>query len=200
VPAVTARSAYCFTARNENRLVTRSNRPITRSTGNGPLSGSWLALNVFSGGVNPMRGTHTPGAARDDGLRRLSRLTWRATQLSAITAVAFATLFARAAGAHTTTAVKPVVRPTAHATPSSNPSPSPSRVAAHKKRKHRPARHPAAAAGSSSSSPTTAPPSSSAPAAPPPSPTQTVAPPPAPPAPAPAPSHTSSGGSVPAGG
>ena len=36
-----------------------------------------------------------PGAARTAGLHRLSRLTWRATQLSAVTAVGFATLFAR---------------------------------------------------------------------------------------------------------
>src|SRR6266581_3194079 len=38
-----------------------------------------------------------PEAARAAGLRRLSRLTWRATQLSAITAVGFAALFARTA-------------------------------------------------------------------------------------------------------
>ncbi len=47
-----------------------------------------------------------PGAARTVGprtvgLRRLSRLTWRATQLSAVTAVGFATLFARTAPAQT---------------------------------------------------------------------------------------------------
>src|SRR5215469_5144123 len=40
-------------------------------------------------------------AARTAGLRRLSRLTWRATQLSAVTAVGFATLFARTAPART---------------------------------------------------------------------------------------------------
>ena len=62
-----------------------------------------------------MRRSHSPGAARDDGLRRLSRLTWRATQLSAITAVGFATLFARSAVAHTISAPKPVVRPSPHA-------------------------------------------------------------------------------------
>ena len=42
-----------------------------------------------------------PGAARSAGLRRLSRLTWRATQLSAVTAVGLATLFARTAPAQT---------------------------------------------------------------------------------------------------
>ena len=41
------------------------------------------------------------GAARSAGLQRLSRLTWRATQLSAVTAVGFATLFARTAPAQT---------------------------------------------------------------------------------------------------
>ena len=43
-----------------------------------------------------------PGATRAAGLRRLSRLTWRATQLSAVTAVGLATLFARTAPAPTT--------------------------------------------------------------------------------------------------
>ena len=43
-----------------------------------------------------------PGSARAAGLRRLSRLTWRATQLSAVTAVGLATLFARTAPAPTT--------------------------------------------------------------------------------------------------
>jgi len=43
-----------------------------------------------------------PGATRATGLRRLSRLTWRTTQLSAVTAVGLATLFARTAPAQTT--------------------------------------------------------------------------------------------------
>src|SRR5260370_40169150 len=38
-----------------------------------------------------------PAATRDGGLRRLSRLTWRTTQLSAVAAAAFAILFARTA-------------------------------------------------------------------------------------------------------
>jgi len=46
-------------------------------------------------------GEQQPGAARTSGLRRLSRLTWRATQLSAVTAVGLATLFARTAPAQT---------------------------------------------------------------------------------------------------
>ena len=41
-----------------------------------------------------MRHRHA-SARRDSGLRRLSRLTWRATLLSAVTAVGMATLFAR---------------------------------------------------------------------------------------------------------
>ena len=40
-----------------------------------------------------------PGAARAAGLRRLSRLTWRTAQQSAVAAVGFATLFARTAPA-----------------------------------------------------------------------------------------------------
>ncbi|HLJ98629.1 MAG TPA: hypothetical protein VKU39_01845 [Streptosporangiaceae bacterium] len=42
-----------------------------------------------------------PDRVRADGLKRLGRLTWRATQLGAITTVGFATLFARAAPAQT---------------------------------------------------------------------------------------------------
>ena len=64
-----------------------------------------------------MRATHDPREPADDttlwsddpspgsragGLRRLSRLTWRTTQLSAIAAAAFALLFARSAPAQTT--------------------------------------------------------------------------------------------------
>src|SRR5438445_11438292 len=63
------------------------------------------------------------GSSRAHGLRRLSRLTWRTTQLSAIAAAAFAVLFARSAPAHTAssqTAVKP--SPTASAPPSPPPA------------------------------------------------------------------------------
>ena len=55
-----------------------------------------------------------PGAARSAALRRLSRLTWRATQLSAVTAVGFATVFARTAPVRTADQVA--------ATPSTGPS------------------------------------------------------------------------------
>ena len=45
---------------------------------------------------------HDPsGQARSHGLRRLSRLTWRATQLGAMATVGFAVLFARTAPAAT---------------------------------------------------------------------------------------------------
>jgi hypothetical protein len=67
-----------------------------------------------------------PGAARSAGLRRLSRLTWRATQLSAVTVVGFATLFARTAPAQTadqaTTA--PSIEPSALASSAGTPGPS----------------------------------------------------------------------------
>ena len=43
----------------------------------------------------PVMAEEQPGATRSAGLRRLSRLTWRATQLSAVTAVGFVTLFVR---------------------------------------------------------------------------------------------------------
>jgi hypothetical protein len=51
-----------------------------------------------------------PDAVRSAGLRRLSRLTWRATQLGAIATVGFATLFARAAPAQTVSS-QPAQRP-----------------------------------------------------------------------------------------
>jgi hypothetical protein len=162
---------------------------------NGPLSGSWSALNARSGELGPMKGPHTPGAARDDGLRRLSRLTWRATQLSAITAVGFAALFARTASAHTASAPGPVVRPSPHASPSQTKS------LAHRKRRTR-LHAPAAARGStptpgSAPTPTAGPAPSAAP-----TPAPTLTPPPTTPAPAPAPSptHTTTSGSTPPAG
>lgn len=62
---------------------------------------------------------------RSAGLRRLSKLTWRTTQLSALAAVAFATLFGRSAPAHT-------VANASRLTPSTTASPSPTAT----KRKH----------------------------------------------------------------
>jgi hypothetical protein len=61
----------------------------------------------------------SPAQARDAGLRRLSKLTWRTTQIGALATVGFAVVFARNAPAktanvQTTTSAKPV--PAARAT------------------------------------------------------------------------------------
>lgn len=138
------------------------------------------------------------GEARRQGLRRLSRLTWRATQLSAISAVGFAALFGHTAHAQTVSTpapAKPSVKPV-----SASPAPSPR--PAHKKKHHHKA--PAAAnpgsqagsgssvsSGSSGSSSSGAGSSAGAPA--------TLAPPttaPAPAPPGPAPTQTTSSGST----
>jgi hypothetical protein len=127
--------------------------------------------------------------ARDDGIRRLSRLTWRVTQLSAIATVAFATLFARAAGANTTTASKALAEPAAQpAQPWSQITiGKPVQFCPARKRPHRPRhRHHTAVPA----------PATTAPAPPPaPAPAPTLTPPPAPPAPTPTPAQTSSSGS-----
>ena len=138
---------------------------------------------------DPARRLDDPGgSSRAEGLRRLSKLTWRTTQLSAIAAAAFAVLFARGAPAHTASS-QTAVKPSPAASPTRTPSPSPSpththRAAARKKKAHK--------------APPSAPPPPAAaqPSAPPPSPT--LAPPSAPPAPAPAPSpvQTTSSGST----
>ena len=65
-----------------------------------------------------------PGAARTAGLRRLSRLTWRATQLSAVTAVGFATLFARTAPAQTAVGDSTAASAAKTSLPASAPAPS----------------------------------------------------------------------------
>ena len=125
-----------------------------------------------------------PDAVRAAGLRRLSRLTWRATQLGAIATVGFATLFARTAPAQTvsTPAAKPIVK-------ASTASPSPSPAKTHHRRHHR-HHHPRPVAGA----PAPVPSSAGNPAPAPPT-TAPAAPPPPPPSAAPSPSHTSSGGS-----
>src|ERR1700746_843821 len=83
-------------------------------------------------------------AARSAGLRRLSRLTWRATQLGALATVGFATLFARTAPAQTLSS-PPHPTPSAHAS-SPAPSPSPSATKAHRRHHHHRAGPSAAAA------------------------------------------------------
>jgi hypothetical protein len=76
------------------------------------------------------------GQARSHGLRRLSRLIWRATQLGALATVGFAVLFARTAPAATGSshppAPKAATKPSASPTPSPSPSPAPRRHRHHK--------------------------------------------------------------------
>ena len=74
--------------------------------------------------------------ARHQGLRRLSRLTWQATGLSAVAAVGFAAVFASSARAQAPAPApaRPISRP---ATASGTPSPGPT----HKHHKHHKKRH-----------------------------------------------------------
>jgi hypothetical protein len=132
------------------------------------------------------------GAARSAGLRRLSRLTWRATQLGALATVGFATLFARTAPAATVTSPPHPTPSVTVSRPSPSPSPSPART--HRRRPHHhhhrrvtPSAAPSAAAPSSAApSPTLAPP--------------TTPPAPPPPSPKPSPVHSSSSPSHHGGG
>jgi peptidoglycan DL-endopeptidase CwlO len=67
----------------------------------------------------------SPGETRDASVRRLGRLTWRATQLGTLAAVGFAVVFAHNAPAETTTVQNPpTARPTASATPAASATPS----------------------------------------------------------------------------
>jgi hypothetical protein len=124
----------------------------------------------------------SPAAAREAGLRRLGRLTWRTTQLGALAAVGFAIVFARTAPA-----------PVANAQPAKPTEPAKATAA----RSHAPARHkqqPRRVAGTHTAGQPTAQqttqaaaqpapqPTSQAPA---PAPTPSLAPPTTPPAPAP---------------
>ena len=125
--------------------------------------------------------------ARHQGLRRLSRLTWQATGLSAVAAVGFAAVFASSARAQAPgpAPARPISGP---ATASGTPSPGPTHKH-HKHHKGHKKRHREAAP--------TAAPDTPAPAAPAPAPT--LAPPttaPAPPPPSSAPPPTNSSGSV----
>jgi hypothetical protein len=65
-------------------------------TGSKALAEPWWPLNPGAGGVTSMRHRNLR-AHRDAGLRRLSRLTWRAALLSLVTAFGIATLFAKTA-------------------------------------------------------------------------------------------------------
>jgi hypothetical protein len=125
-----------------------------------------------------------PEAARDENLRRLGKLTWRAVQVSAVAAAGFAVLFVRTAPAPVTTS-QDVARPAGTVAPPASPAPAPSL---------RHLRHQGRVGGDhaapSPTPDTAAAPGTSAPASP------TLAPPTTPPAPSPSPSpaqSTSSG-------
>ena len=129
--------------------------------------------------------------ARHQGLRRLSRLTWQATGLSAVAAVGFTAVFASTPPAQTPAAApaKPLQGP---ATASGTPSPGPT----HKHHKHHKRNHEAAPPAAPG---TRAPAAPATPAAPAPAPAHTLAPPttaPALPPPSSPPPQTTSSGSV----
>jgi hypothetical protein len=155
---------------------------ILAGIGNGLLSGSSRGLNACRGALIPMQADQDydydydpAGETRAYGLRRLSRLTWRATQLGALATVGFALLFARTAPA-ATVSNHPAPRASAKPSPTPSPSPSPSPTpSVHRHRHHRHHKPPAAAPASAAA----------------PAPSQSLAPPttpPAPPPPSPAPS------------
>jgi hypothetical protein len=133
----------------------------------------WADYDPYSG--YPVWPGHPAYATRNAGLRRLSKLTWRAAEVSAVIAVGFVALFARMPhGGHAS--VKPAAKLSAHASATHH---------AHKRHKHH--RHHAIAPA-----PALAPPAAPPAAAPPPPPPP---PPPAPPPPPPPPPVTTSGGS-----
>jgi peptidoglycan DL-endopeptidase CwlO len=94
-----------------------------------------------------------PAAARSAGLRRLSRLTWRATQLSAVTAVGFATLFARTAPVQTAdqATTTPSTEPSVSVSSAGTPTPSASQRHHRVGRKAAPGAQPTAQAGPAAS-------------------------------------------------
>ena len=173
-------------------------RPRCTSTG---LVRPWWSLNHDRGRVLPMRHRNLAGS-RDSGLRRLSRLTFRASLLSVVAAFGMATLFAKTthSGATVSTANTSQAGQRGASTgpspsASGSPSPSPSASArAARKAHHRATTVAPAASQSSHPAPASAPApaKSSAPA-----PKPTIAPPTHTPAPAPsktpapAPSSTS---------
>lgn len=140
-----------------------------------PWRAGWADYDPYFGYYHPA------SAERAAGLRRLSRLTWRAVELSTVAVAGLVVLLARSAQGATshTAAARPTATPSVHAAVTQQ---------AHKP--HKPKRHHHHA--SSPAAPALAPPSAPpAPQAPPP-------PPPPPPAPAPAPPPppvTTSGGS-----
>jgi hypothetical protein len=137
----------------------------------------WSDYDPYAG--YPIWPGHPAHAARNAGLHRLSKLTWRAAEVSAVIAVGFVALFARTAhGATSPVAAQRSVKPSIHAAPA---HPVAKRHHHHRRHHHR----------AGSPAPALAPPAAAPAAAPPPPP-----PPPAAPAPAPPPPPvTTSGGS-----
>jgi hypothetical protein len=157
----------------------------------------WAGYDPHSG--YPLWPGHPAYTARNAGLHRLSKLTWRAAEVSAVIAVGFAALFARTP--HSTTShseAQQSAKPSIHAA-----------ATPHAHKRHRPKHHhhhhhhagaPANALAPPSAPPAAAPPPPAAPppsAAPPPPPAAAPQPPPPPPPPAapPPPPTTTSGGS-----
>jgi hypothetical protein len=150
----------------------------------------WADCDPYTG--YPIWPGHAAYAGRNAGLRRLSKLTWRAAEVSAVVAVSFVALFARTAHSATNhVSAQHSAKPAIHA------------AAAHPARKqHKPKHH---HHHHNASTPALAPPAAppAAPAPPPPPPPAAPAPAPAAPAPAPAapapapppPPVTTSGGS-----
>ena len=73
----------------------------------------------------------TAGETRTQGLRRLSKLTWRSLQLSALATVGFVTLFVRTAAPAHTVSSQTKVTPSPAKT-SASPSPTPTHKKHHK--------------------------------------------------------------------
>jgi hypothetical protein len=126
--------------------------------------------------------------ARRRGLRRLSKLTWRAAQLGAIAAVGFGAVFAHTAHAQTVSSPAPA-EPAAQA---ATPAPGPDHGKAHRKRHHDGEAEPVTAGDQNPPAATPAAPTLAPPATPP-SPAPAT---PSPAGPVPAPAHTTSSGSV----
>jgi len=134
---------------------------------------------------------HPGYATRNAGLRRLSKLTWRAAEVSAVIAVGFAALFARTAQSATSHAgAQQSAKPSIHAAATHHAHKQ------HKPKHHRHHRHPAVAPAPGLAPPA-APPAAPPPPPPPPAPAPPPQPPPAAPAapPPPPPPVTTSGGS-----
>ncbi len=146
----------------------------------------------------------SPGGAREESLRRVSRLTWRTGQLGALATVGFAVVFARTAPAPAANVPAANVQPTPTLSviPTGPGYPTVAATQATVKPRARASTRPASAATTAPAGHAAAPPTSQAAApttqqAPPPASTApslappTTAPAPAPPSSAPAPTVTS---------